>query len=53
MTTDTDKIQEDPVCDCGAPGQEGGHCPYVEDVGGEIEICECCEDCAYECANDI
>jgi|AntDeeMinimDraft_6_1070357.scaffolds.fasta_scaffold03083_7 hypothetical protein len=54
METEAEVQEEDaPVCDCGAQGQMGLHCPYAEDVGSEIEICECCTKCAEQCADDI
>ena len=29
-------------------------CPYAEDVNNDSEsLCYCCDDCTYECAQDI
>lgn len=35
-------------------GSELHTCPYNEDVCDDHEsLCNCCEDCTQECANDI
>lgn len=29
-------------------------CPYAEDIRNDSEsLCNCCDDCTYECAQDI
>ena len=40
---------------CGKPGEDEDHtCPYNEDVNNDsASTCNCCDDCAYQCAMDI
>ena len=41
-------------CKCGAPANEPAPCPYADDVHGNTgNLCNCCDDCARECALDI
>ncbi len=28
-------------------------CPYAEEVNNEIVLCDCCEQCRDNCADDI
>lgn len=29
-------------------------CPYLEDIEGDAEtLCDCCDECARECSDDI
>lgn len=45
-----------PVCEsCGKKeAQEPHPCPYAQDIHDDNEtLCTCCEDCEYECAQDI
>lgn len=47
---DNEKCQQ-----CGRPVSGEAHtCPYKEDIHDDSEtLCNCCDDCAYECAMDI
>jgi hypothetical protein len=42
---------------CGKCGKlhtnEGGTCPYSEEILDKIEVCNCCDDCMQECLYDI
>lgn len=41
-------------CRCGEEGEELHTCPFAEDVADDFEtLCNCCDDCTYECAMDI
>lgn len=46
----TDKCER-----CGAPVPPGLHpCPFAEEINNHFEdVCNCCEECAHECAMDI
>ena len=40
--------------DCGNDGTEAHTCPYAEEINDDYETsCNCCEDCAGECADNI
>jgi hypothetical protein len=40
--------------DCGKAATEDHTCPYAEDINNDSEsLCNCCDDCANECAMDI
>jgi hypothetical protein len=39
-------------CFCGALS-EPGICPFAQEIRGEEIICDCCEACRHECAQDI
>ena len=42
------------VCKCGNPGTEEHPCPYATDIDNDKEsMCNCCENCEHECAQDI
>ena len=28
-------------------------CPHASEIGGYDKLCNCCEDCRYQCAMDI
>ena len=39
---------------CGHADAEIRNCPYSEDVNNDsAQRCECCRECAHECAMDI
>lgn len=39
---------------CGHPEASIRNCPYQSEISGDDEQrCECCDDCAHECAMDI
>ena len=39
---------------CGNEGQEPSTCPFNEEVNPyDKTLCNCCPDCAHECAMDI
>lgn len=36
------------------PAEEPHTCPYAEDVNDDHEtLCDCCDECREQCANDI
>ena len=41
-----------PKCKCGKEGHRQ-ECPYAGEIHGEIKMCNCCDDCHYECRMDI
>lgn len=43
------------LCKCEKNPAEPDHtCPYNEDINNDSEtLCNCCKDCAQECAWDI
>ncbi len=39
---------------CKNPSKEMHSCPYQEEINDDSEsLCNCCDDCAHECAQDI
>lgn len=41
-------------CKCGNEGQDEHTCPYAEDIAGDSEsLCNCCDYCTIQCAQDI
>lgn len=46
---------KDELCKCGKNKAEPLHpCPYQEEINNNLEpTCNCCADCAYECAMAI
>lgn len=39
---------------CGEnPADEPHPCPYAEELNGDETECDCCEECAAICADDI
>lgn len=39
---------------CQNPAEEDHTCPYAEEINEDYEsLCNCCSDCAHECAMDI
>lgn len=49
-----DPDDEWPTCKCGKPGQPDHTCPYASDINDDHEtLCNCCDDCCGECADDI
>lgn len=45
----------DDVCKCGKPAADSEHsCPYKKEVKDDsATLCRCCNDCVYECGQDI
>jgi hypothetical protein len=43
------------MCKCGRnPASEPHTCPYAADVHDDEEtLCNCCDECTQECADDI
>jgi hypothetical protein len=43
------------LCKCGKPGTDEPHeCPYQAEINDcRDDVCNCCENCAHECAMDI
>lgn len=42
------------ACNCGKPSDGPRSCPYQGEINDNYEIyCECCDDCAQECAYDV
>jgi hypothetical protein len=42
-----------PPCKCGAKGQPDHTCPYATEINEDDRKCNCCDECAYQCAMDI
>ena len=41
-------------CKCGDPSIEEHTCPFSEEIHGDSEtMCNCCDECTYQCAMDI
>lgn len=41
-------------CKCGNEPSEGPHtCPYAMEVNNSDDLCYCCDDCKYQCGQDI
>lgn len=41
-------------CTCGEQEVAPHTCPYSEDIHNDSEtLCQCCEECTYQCAMDI
>ena len=39
---------------CGKnPAQEPHYCPYDVEINNDYSLCECCDDCEWECNSDI
>lgn len=58
FNTQEEKKEECKNCcgrgDCKNPAAEDHTCPFAEEINGDFEsLCNCCDDCAYECAMDI
>ena len=51
-----DATEEENLCqhECGNASEEEHTCPFREDIHNDSEtLCNCCDDCSYECARDI
>lgn len=48
-------IHESERCKCGDEASAEEHpCPYAADINNDSEtLCRCCEECQYQCAQDI
>lgn len=56
MSDETNKIiSDDDMCKCGKREKQELHtCPYSVDVNNDEEtLCDCCDECTYQCAQDI
>lgn len=41
-------------CSCGKyPGTELHTCPYGEEINNNFSLCNCCDECTQNCADDI
>ena len=41
-------------CKCGDTSIEEHTCPFSEEIHGDSEtLCNCCDECTYQCAMDI
>ena len=51
----TEEVTEEKCQSCKKnPAQPKHTCPYAEEIGGDSEsMCNCCDDCTYQCAMDI
>lgn len=48
------KIQTEGVCRCGCKGEAEHTCPFSSEINGDdTTLCNCCEECTYQCAMDI
>ena len=41
------------IKDCGHPNPTLDLCPYAQEINGVDRDCRCCDDCRYQCAQDI
>ena len=53
-----DVVQEERKCgkgNCNNPSPGFHSCPYASEINGndDEDYCDCCDDCAHECAMDI
>lgn len=47
-------MKAEEICKCGAGGIAMHPCPYRSDVNDDEDtLCNCCEGCTTECAEDI
>ena len=47
-------VKQIPNCKCGELGEENHPCPFAQDIHDDSEtLCNCCENCNYECCMDI
>ena len=47
-------MNDDKCSGCGNDGKEAHGCPYKEDINSDYEtLCNCCEECQYQCCMDI
>jgi hypothetical protein len=55
MTTSLEGVTEEKCQNCAKnPAQPKHTCPYAEEIGGDREsLCNCCDDCSYQCAMDV
>ena len=35
------------------PGEALHTCPFAEEIYGDTRLCNCCENCAMQCAHEI
>jgi hypothetical protein len=52
LEPDSELDDEPVICKCGNPGYVA-LCPYSQDLYGQENECNCCNECRYECAMDI
>lgn len=46
--------KEDNKCKCAELAIEPHTCPYSEEINGDsTTLCNCCDECSYQCAMDI
>ena len=42
------------ICSCGNEGEEEHSCPWQSDINNDDEyMCNCCDSCSSNCAEDI
>ena len=48
-----DSLEIPETCSCGAPALGEHECPYAAEIGGKTIMCNCCDECWGQCADDI
>lgn len=43
----------EPDCNCGCKGEESHPCPYKSEINGDNEECNCCDQCTFNCSQEI
>ena len=41
------------VCEHTKKGDKAHSCPYHSEINNDETKCRCCDDCRYQCAQDI
>lgn len=53
MKTLPKKRKPEPKCKCGAKAAAKHVCPYACEINNDESLCDCCEECSYQCAMDV
>lgn len=53
MNTEENNTFTDGFCKCGNKQEEDHHCPYNQEVNGDLSPCNCCSVCTEQCCQDI